>query len=285
MKVIYMLGLLFLNFSGFAQNLSLEDQLIGLSGIQKDSLRKELDIAVDVSDIFISTNYKNESNLELLYLLVHLDNHFYLNKTLADESKLDDARGNVNYIMRLYGKSVGVLPNSDIIESNLNLMKQDNFDDFLNNDITISVWSEIAGKYPMPKKALESMSKYYNGNAFLQAKGLLAFYHLSQNQHDKNVQKYLEDFRLKVVENLNKPINELNNRNGWAWRVVNMASYLYVTQDKNIPILDWTKELKYYLKNGYGAMSGSEFEAVDKFTNIYGLWAVLELRERVITPK
>lgn len=280
MRYSLLFSFLLLSLIGKSQEVVLKDQFTALSKEQIDSMRKELNIAIDVSDEYVSKNYKQETNLEVLYLIIRLDEYFLLSKTMADESKVSDIRGNNNYVLNLYNATAGVLPNPDVIEANLGMMKLENFDEMLSSEIAISVWCEIANKYPMPPNALLSMHKYFDKNPILQAKGLLAFYNLYQKQKDTLVLSHLNYFRDKILTNLTMPANELNPRNGWAARVMSMATYLYTSKASEIPIIDWTKELKFYLKNGYGVMSGNELEGIDKYTNIYGLWAILELKER-----
>lgn len=280
MKILYSLFLSILFLTTYGQQANFEDQVNILTDLQKDSVRKEINKAIDISDLYVSTHYKYERNLEIVYLILLLDHHFNLGKTIVDEEKISESRGNNNYVLKLYGKLTGALPPNEVIEQNLDVLKRKNFDDYVNNDVTISVWSEYAGKYPMPVNALESMKHYYDTTPVMQAKGLLAFKNLSLNQKDTAVTNRLAYFKSKVIENLNSPKEELNINDGWAIRVISMAAYLYATGDNKIPLLDWTKELKLYLKNGYGVMSGNEFAEPDPYTNIYGLWAFLELKNR-----
>ena len=280
MKILYILFFSISFATAYSQQTGFEDQVSILSKEQKDSVRKEINKAIDVSDLYVSTHYKFESNLEIVYLISLLDHHFNLGKTMVDESRIMESRGNNNYVLHLYGKLAGVLPEASVIEQHLDVLKRKNFDDYVNNEVTISVWSEYAGKYPMPYNALESMKKFYDTNPLMQAKGLLAFKNLSLYQNDTAVISKVAYFKTKVSENLNKSVENLDVKDGWAYRVVSIPAYLYATEDKKIPILGWTKELKQYLKNGYGVMSGNEFAEPDPYTNIYGLWALLELKNR-----
>lgn len=99
-------------------------------------------------------------------------NIFYCPKQWQMNQRLSKIRGNNNYVLNLYNATAGVLPNPDVIEANLGMMKLENFDEMLSSEIAISVWCEIANQSPMPPNALLSMHKYFDKNPILQAKGL-----------------------------------------------------------------------------------------------------------------
>lgn len=281
MKILYSIFFCILFATGYSQQTGFDDQISILTKEQKDSVRKEINKMINMSDLYVSSYYKTVRDEQIAFLISLLDKEFDLNVIEYRPFKFSDTINKSWFVLNLYKRVEGVVPSYQDIEANKAELIKENYDSFVSNEAVIGIWTAISPKFPIPDKAIESIIRYYDVSPLMQAKGLVAFKNLSNNQNTSSVVDGLNYFKKKVQENLNKKPEDFDLKEAWAIRVISLSSYLYSSSDEDdIPLLDWTEELKSYFRNGKVVMTGSQNEFADPVTNVYGLWALLELRLR-----
>ncbi|MBK9635396.1 MAG: hypothetical protein IPO64_13120 [Bacteroidetes bacterium] len=157
-----------------------------------------------------------------------------------------------------------------------------NYKELLSNHFISNIWSAYVDKMPLNDTAINILKLEFSKNNNTKIEGLIYFYQLGLNQKDANVIAAYDLMKNEVLQILNNSDGTISEE----LKIKAIAAALYVGIS-NLPVDTYLNFLATYQASRNGTFSNSQLKGgnssflYDESINVYGYWALVQIRELI----
>lgn len=288
--IIFVAFLFLLKLNSFG-NIFLNQKSSILSG-DKELMLKKINSLILTEEVFIN-NQKNWIgwDYQSLFRLVLINKKFKGNLILNNETIKGKDISDVGYYQNLYGEEfyncdvnifekIKELTKSKLIKEEI-ILTIPEYKELVKNPFIANIWSGYAEKVPFNDTAIDVLINEFGKNETSKIEGLIFFTQLGQKQKGQKVSKAIDLFKNEVLLIFNGYGKMVNDE----IKIKALAILLYSGYNENIKDqIDFLSDYQAQRKGTFSDVNliGNRVGFVyNESTNVYGYWALLQLREIV----
>ncbi|MBK7140200.1 MAG: hypothetical protein IPH74_14790 [Bacteroidetes bacterium] len=282
----------FITSNGFANQIETV-QKFSILGSDKELLLKKVNAQIATEEAYINRQLNWIGwDYENLFRLVLINKKFKGNLVLNPEVIKSKTTYELGHYVKMYGEE---FYNNDpkMFEQAKELFKSKpnkseiiltipNYKELLSNHFISNIWSAYADKMPLNDTAINILKSEFIINNDTKIEGLIYFYQLGLNQKDANVIAAYDLMKNEVFQILNNSEGTISEE----LKIKAIAAALYVGIS-NLPVDTYLNFLATYQASRNGTFSNSQLKGgnssflYDESINVYGYWALVQIRELI----